>query len=63
MDIPIDKKTTYTPEQRKEFAEMKERQKELREKMKEVDLEAVFTIKWRKDFLKVNGLYLILGKL
>lgn len=31
MDIPIDKKTTYTPEQRKEFAEMKERQKELRE--------------------------------
>lgn len=54
MDIPIDKKTTYTPEQRKEFAEMKERQKELREKMKEVDLEAVF--------IKLNGERISKGK-
>lgn len=54
MDIPIDKKTTYSPEQRREFAEKKERQKELREKMKEVDLEAVF--------IKLNGDRLSKGK-
>lgn len=42
MDIPVDKKTVYTPEERREFAERKKRQEILREKMKEVDIEAVF---------------------
>lgn len=54
MDIPEDKKTTYTPEQKREFAEKKERQKVLRDKMKEVDLEAVF--------LKLNGERISKGK-
>ena len=54
MDIPENKKTTYSLEQKREFAEMKERQKVLRDKMKEVDLEAVF--------LKLNGERLSKGK-